>query len=130
MGIFNTYSDVKCGDQKITPNFLKKMGFKKLQNWGSPQNWNKPENVFWEKLLYVRKNDKEFYNHGATLLYFPPEFDGYVTGYNMQGVPPKNKLMGWLNSASSEDLKGDAYCKMDIYCAIDALTNRIINCEE
>ncbi len=129
MGLFNTYSTVKRGNQKITPNFLKKLGFKKYKNWGRPSHWNSPGREFWAKILVI-ENDEEFYNHGATLYYFPPEFDGYVSEYSSIGVSPKNKLIGWVNSGSGEDLKGDALCKMDIYWAIDVLTNRIIDCEE
>ena len=125
MGLFDTYSTVRRGNQKITPNFLKKLGFKKC-HWGSPQHWNNPRSEFWEKILVVDKNDEEFYNHSATLFYFPPEFDGYVTGYSLMGISPNNKLIGWVNSGDDEDLRGNALCKMDIYWAIDALTNRII----
>ena len=130
MGLFDTYSTVKRGNQKITSNFLKHLGFKKYKDWGSPSNWNKPESEFWEKILVVQKNNGEFYHCGATLLYFPPEFDGYVSGYNIRGVSPKNKILGFINNGRGDDLKGDACCKMDIHWAIDALTNMIIDYEE
>ena len=130
MGLFNTYSTVKHGNQKITPNFLKHLGFKKYKNWGSPSNWNNPESEFWEKILVVRKNNGEIYHHVATLLYFPPEFDGYVPEYNTRGVSPKNKIIGFVDNGHGEDLTGDACCKMDIHLAIDALTNMIIDYEE
>ena len=121
MGIFDTYSQIKSGKQRISVNFLKKMGFTKSNQWGTPYKWG-PETEFWEKIIKV----KEGYTD-ASLIYFPPTFRGYVTPFNSNGLSPANKIIGEINSyaTGSYDFTGEALCKMDIYYGIDRITENL-----
>ncbi len=125
MGLFDTYSTVKRGNQKITPNFLKSMGFHK-DYWGSPhEDWKKPCSVFWEKYLTVSGWDDEESLIVATIWYFPETFTGYVTPYNMQGIDP---LCGLYCQSYRDDndfeIRSYAHCKMDILYAIDLVSEK------
>jgi len=125
MGLFDTYSTVKRGNQKITPNFLKKLGFKKCKNWGSPSHWNKPGSEFWEKYLTVSGWDDECSDIVATIWYFPETFTGYVTPYNIEGIDPACGL--YCQSYRSDDdfeMKSHAHCKMDILYTIDLVSEK------
>ena len=120
MGIFNTYDQIKSGGQRISKNFLRKQGFKKNNNWGSPQHWGEKGSEFWEKFICLPFRSGSIYS--ATLYYFPPEFERYVTSFNIRGINPKNHFLGWVNTGDFEEISGDANCKMDIFYAIDRLT--------
>ena len=121
MGIFDTHNYTRQGNQRISVNFLKKMGFKKSNQWGGPMHWG-PETEFWEKIIKV----KEGYTD-ASLIYFPPTFKAYVTPFNSKGISPSNKMIGEINSISSEeyDFTGEALCKMDILFGIDKITENL-----
>ena len=125
MGIFETYSRVKKGKQRISENFLKKCGFKKCQNWGSPSHWG-PGSVFWEKIIFDGTSLDESLWKSAVLYYFPDSFTGYVTPYCTNGIEPKNHVLGWVNQDDGlEDVTGCANCKMDILYYIDKLNKQL-----
>jgi hypothetical protein len=121
MGVFSTYDNVRGGNQKISERFLKQMGFEKSNQWGAPSKWGK-DSEFWEKIITV----KEGYTD-ASLIYFPPTFRAWVTPFDMNGQTPANKMIGEINSTSTEiyDFTGDALCKMDIYYGIDKITENL-----
>lgn len=121
MGIFGTYDNVRRGNQKISERFLRKMGFKKSNQWGSPSKWGS-DSEFWEKIINVEEGHTD-----ASLIYFPPTFRAWVTPFNSKGLSPSNKMIGEINSTSTEtyDFTGDALCKMDIYYGIDRITENL-----
>ena len=121
MGIFSAQNQIKRGNQRISENFLKKMGFKKSNQWGSPSKWGK-DSEFWEKIIKVDEGYTD-----ASLIYFPPTFCAWVTPFNMKGQTSANKMIGEINCTSTEkyDFTGDALCKMDIYYGIDRITENL-----
>ena len=121
MGVFNTYDNVQRGNQKISERFLKQMGFKKSNQWGAPYKWGS-ETVFWEKIIKVEEGYTD-----ASLIYFPPTFRAWVTPFNSKGLSPSNKMIGEINSTSTEtyDFTGEALCKMDIQFGIDKITRNL-----
>ena len=130
MGIFDTYRQVKSGNQRISENFLRKQGFKKYNDWGSPKHWGEKGSEYWEKFIYLTSPRNENIItpiYSATLCYFPPGFERYVTNFNIKGISPENHFFGWINDSSRcfEDISGEANCKMDIFYAIDRLTEEL-----
>ena len=121
MGIFDTYSNAKYGRQRISERFLRKMGFKKHDNWGSPGRWNHPGSVFWEKP--VIEEDELYKRCVATIWYFPPEFTGYVTHFGLKGEPSHDKVLVLMDYG--DDYMGDALCKNDIQYTIDLVNEKI-----
>ncbi len=121
MGLFDTYSTVRRGNQKISERFLKQMGFKKSNQWGAPYKWG-CDSEFWEKIIKVEEGYTD-----ASLIYFPPTFCAWVTPFNSNGQTPANKMIGEINCTSTEtyDFTGDALCKMDIYYGIDKITENL-----
>ena len=123
MGVFDTYNQIKSGKQRISENFLKKMGFEK-QQWGAPRKWN-TNTEFWAKSIYVNNYFPDYIPE-AVIYYFPDTFEGYVTPFSMRGVKPKNHFLGWINSTfSNKEWKGDANNKMDIMIVIDEIKQYI-----
>ena len=122
MGVFDTYNSVRYGKQRISENYLKKMGFKKCCDWGAPHRWG-PDTVFWEKII-VQEKDGVLCNNSATLWYFPDTFTGYVTQY---GFKSSNKILGMINGigTNKDDHYGDAVCKNDIQFTIDKMTHAL-----
>jgi hypothetical protein len=121
MGVFTTYNNVKRGNQRISERYLKKMGFSKCSNWGSPFHWG-PGTVFWEKYI-IQEKDGELQNYSATLWYFPETFTGYVTSF---GNKAANKIVAMINgNTKADDYNGDALCKNDIQFAIDKMTHTL-----
>lgn len=117
MSIFDAQNQVKHGNQKISENFLKKMGFKKSNQWGVPYSWG-PDTVFWEKIINVEGGYTD-----ASLIYFPSTFKGYVTDFNSKGKEPSNKLLAQINTDDTRyDFNGEANCKNDLYFGIDKIT--------
>lgn len=123
MGVFDTYNSARYGKQRISENFLKKMGFKKkkFNQWGAPSKWGK-NSEFWEKIITVEEG-----HTNASLIYFPSTFRAWVAPFNMNGQTSANKMIGEINSTSTEtyDFTGDALCKMDIYYGIDKITENL-----
>lgn len=121
MGIFSIQNQIKRGNQRISENFLKKMGFKKSNQWGAPSKWGK-DSEFWEKIIKVEEGYTD-----ASLIYFPPTFRAWVTPFELNGQTAANKMIGEINSTSTEtyDFTGDALCKMDIYYGIDKITENL-----
>ena len=124
MGVFSTYNSIKRGNQKISENYLRKMGFKKFKNWGSPSHWG-PGSVFWEKIVII-EDDRGQIPYSATIWYFPSTFTGYVTDFGTKGIDPANKVMCSFNSSNSAgDYSGNALCKNDIQFAVDLTTQNL-----
>ena len=121
MGVFSTYDNVRGGNQKISERFLKKMGFKKSNQWGAPWNWGR-DSEFWELIIAIDGRTTT-----ASLIYFPPTFKAYVTPFNLNRLSPANKIIGEINNTSTEtyDFTGEAFYKMDIVAAIDKLTENL-----
>lgn len=72
-GIF----DALDNDYPITPEFLKKRGFKKFY-WGSPLH-KSDRTVFYEKLIKVSvSDDLENSSVIESIMWFPPRFNGYT----------------------------------------------------
>lgn len=117
MGVFSTYNSIKQGNQKISENYLRKMGFKKYKNWGSPSRWGEGS-VFWEKIVTI-EDDCTQIHHSATVWYFPHTFTGYVTDFGIKGIDPANRVMCMLVNSSLGDYSGSALCKNDIQFAVD-----------
>lgn len=128
MGIFDTYRQVKSGNQRISENFLRKQGFKKYNNWGSPKHWGEKGSEFWEKFICLPlSRDFRENIYSATLYYFPSGFERYVTDFDIKGIKPENHFLGWINDCSrfTKEISGEANCKMDILYAIDRLTEEL-----
>ena len=119
MGVFDTYNSVRYGKQRISENYLKKMGFKKCCDWGAPHRWG-PGTVFWEKYI-IQEKDGVLQNYTATLWYFPETFTGYVSSF---GNKSANKIIAMINgNTKNDDYNGDALCKNDIQFTIDKMTH-------
>ena len=110
MGVFNAYSDAKHYNRPISEKFLRKIGFAKSAQWGSPSQWGK-DTAFWE--MYIM--DKSGLHVIGTIIYFPDTFRGYTTAF---GKKSNNKV---LYSANPYDnyKEADAVCEMDIRFVID-----------
>ena len=121
MGVFNTYGAVRGGNQKITENFLKKMGFKKSNQWGAPSTWG-PNSEYWELTIML-----DGFASIAELIYFPPTFNAWVTSFNSNGMTPANKILAMISPdmSSKYDFTASALCKMDIYYGIDRITENL-----
>ena len=121
MSIFGVQNQIKRGNQRISETFLKKLGFKKSNQWGNPHHWG-PGTEFWEKIIEV-----DGFTNTAALIYFPSTFCAWVTPFNLNGQTSANKMMGEINdtSATTYDFTGDALCKMDIYYGIDKITENL-----
>lgn len=120
MGIFDTEKQIKRGHQRISENYLKKMGFRKNKQWGAPWKWGK-ETEHWEKYFVDETGSLT-----AEMIYFPPTFEGYVTQFNMYGKSPASKYVVDIpknpdGRIDRYDLEGDANCKFDIQIALDAV---------
>jgi len=122
MGVFSTYNDIKYGNQRISENFLKKMGFKKSNQWGAPFRWG-PGTVFWEKVL-ILEDENCLLPHSATVWYFPGTFTGYVTPFAGESA---NKVVAIINgnSSTADDYNGDALCKNDIQFVLDLMNQTL-----
>lgn len=124
MGIFSTSNHVRRGSQKITERFLKQMGFHK-DYWGSPhENYKKPGSEFWEKYIFDEESLAEVSEDDAmivaTIWYFPENFTGYVTSYNMSGCnPATGTFCQFHGDDSGWSYRGYSKCKMDIIYALD-----------
>ena len=123
MGIFNSYNDHKHGNQRISANYLKKLGFKKSNQWGAPVYWG-INTEFWEKII-IQENEYGLYPHSATIWYFPETFTGYVTAFAGEGA---NKVIAMVNGtlSTTNDYSGSALCKNDIQFAIDLMNQKLI----
>ena len=123
MSIFSVQNQVKRGNQRISETFLKKLGFKKSNQWGAPFSWG-PGTVFWEKFVTQYDEDGHQLAHAADIIYFPSTFTGYVTGF---GEDASNKIMCWLEGTtySGDDYKGSALCKNDIQFVLDYANHKL-----
>lgn len=73
--------------QNITKGYLKKAGWDSGY-WGSKPNWG-PTKTFWERQIVFQKGAAEYI---AYLVYFPDNFDGYVTSFSDKGISPAGNL--------------------------------------
>lgn len=119
MGVFSELQDATSGRQDITKNFLKTKGFKKIY-WGAISKQGDLDYLAYE--LYIEYNGVA----SAELYYFPPTFKGYVADYNMKGIDPAGRCIGWLNSTASDwTLKAEPKTKFDISCYIKILNEKL-----
>ena len=118
MGLFDTCNDIKHSNQRISENYLRKLGFKKTCKWGNPKYWSK-DTEFW--ILEIMDEDDMVVL--ADVWYFPHTFKGYVTPFRFDAA---NKILAIPNNNHNKDFTCLALCKGDIQYAIERI-NQIVN---
>lgn len=89
---------------------LKRAKFQRNNRWGAPSGWGETT-TFYEKILHLVAPMGQV---SVSVIYFTPEFNGYVSAFTRQNLPPANRILFISNLPCGVGPEFDEACPVDV----------------
>lgn len=94
---------------------LKQAKFRLSNQWGAPSSWGETT-MFYEKLLHLVSPRGQV---AVSVIYFTPEFKGYVTAFVRQNLSPANRMLFIGNLPYGTGAEFDEVCPIEVEDMVD-----------
>lgn len=89
---------------------LKQAKFRLSNQWGAPSGWGETT-MFYEKLIHLVSPRGQV---AVSVIYFTPEFKGYVTAFVRQNLSPANRMLFIGNLPYGTGAEFDEVCPIEV----------------
>lgn len=94
---------------------LKQAKFRLSNQWGAPSGWGETT-MFYEKLIHLVSPRGQV---AVSVIYFTPEFKGYVPAFVRQNLSPANRMLFIGNLPYGTGAEFDEVCPIEVDDMVD-----------